>query len=277
MGWDDNNYDYMSEDSSSGYTSDEGMDFGPNQDQGVNWDFGQTPDTSWNQWQDQMQNPDMYQPWQQEQLPGYDAGNQNFLGGAAATNLTQQQPGAGTQDFLGRLFSNPSLMAKGIGALFEGSQNKKRQGDLNSIAQRAGFDPFGSQRPVYQQALQSTMNDPYNQPMVKAQIDNVQRMQNIKDAAAGRRSNQLSSAPGVMAQQAAIAQNYFNSLQGPAGANISPNSSGLASILNQASQAGTNGYISPLLSVLGNTTRGAETSDSKQAAIDAIMKLYGKA
>jgi hypothetical protein len=221
---------------------------------------------------------DIYSGWDM-QLPGYDnsgnwindqnvsMGGQSIFGNpsSALTQQLPQQQGA-TQDFLGRLFSNPSLMAKGIGALFEGSQNKKMAKNLNSIANRTPFDPFGSQRPFYQQQLQSTVNDPYNQPMVKAQVDNIQRMQAIKDAAAGRRSNSLSSAPGVLAAQGQIAQQYMNSLMQPAGAGINPNSGGLAQLLSQGAKYDTNGAISPLLQVLGDYTRQED-----------LMKLLGKA
>lgn len=262
MDWESNDFDWMDSNSGGGYSADEGeFDFG-NGGNSVNWDFGSTPDMSW----DQFQNPEMYQPWQQEQLPGYDQTNENFLGGAAAQSFAPQQPGPAAQDFLGRLFSNPSLMAKGIGALFEGNQNKKMAKNLNSIANRTPFDPFGSQRPFYQQQLQNTVNDPYSQPMVKAQVDNIQRMQAIKDAAAGRRSNSLSSAPGVLAAQGQIAQQYMNSLMQPAGAGINPNSGGLAQLLSQGAKYDTNGAISPLLQVLGDYTRQED-----------LMKLLGKA
>jgi hypothetical protein len=199
--------------------------------------------------------------------------------GAGAMGMTQPLPQeqGGTQDFLGRLFSNPTLMAKGIGALFEGSQNKQRARDLSGIAQKAGFDPFGSQRPFYQQQLQQAVQNPYQAPIVANQVNQMAQTQAIKDAAAGRRSSSLASSPGVLAAQAKVAQDYINSLYTPAGANIRPDAGGLASILDKGSQANTNGWISPLLSVLGNATRGNETGvDSRQAAIDAIMKLYQK-
>ena len=69
---------------------------------------------------------------------------------------------------------------------------------MNKIAQNPALDPFGSQRPFYQQELQRAVTNPYDSPIVRAQVDNLQRMQSIKDAAAGRRSNSLSTAPGIV-------------------------------------------------------------------------------
>lgn len=188
-----------------------------------------------------------------------------------------QLPSGGSQDFLGRLFSNPTLMAKGIGALFEGQQNKKRANDLSSIAQKAGFDPFGSQRPFYQQQLQQAVQNPYTSPIVANQANQLAKAQAIKDAAAGRRSSNLASSPGVLAAQAQIAQQYMNSLMTPAGANIRPESAAYANMLNEASKADTNGYISPLLSVLGNMSRGSNPRQGDNTdVIEQIKALLSK-
>lgn len=257
MGWESNDFDYMDPNSGGGYSADEGeFDFG-NGGNSVNWDFGSTPDMSW----DQFQNPEMYQPWQQEQLPGYDQTNENFLGGAAAQNFAPQQQGPSAQDFLGRLFSNPSFLAKGIGALFEGQQNKKMAKKLGQVASNPAMDPFGSQRPFYQQQLQQSVTNPYDSPMVKAQVSNMQRMQDIKDAAAGRRSNNLSSAPGVLATQGAIAQNYMNNLMAPAGANLRPDSGSIAQALSGAAKYDVNGSISPLIRAIQGGINSQELMD----------------
>jgi len=154
---------------------------------------------------------------------------------------------------LQKLFTNPNLLGKGISALYEGYQNKKNAKTLTNAANSTTIDPFGSQRAQYQQELQNTIQNPYSSAIVKSQVDNLQRQQAIKDAAAGRRSNTLSTAPSMLASQAQIAQNYINQLGTLAGANIAPNSSAYANLINQASKSDTNGYISPLLSLLGNT------------------------
>ena len=98
----------------------------------------------------------------------------------------------------------------------------------------------------------------------------MQRMQDIKDAAAGRRSNQLSSAPGVLAQQAEIAQRYMNSLQTPAGANIAPKGETIASLLQGGAKYDSNGYISPLANVFGY---GNRQSNIESQLAEALQKL----
>lgn len=262
MDWESNDFDWMSSDSGGGYSADEnGFDFG-NGGQNVNWDFGSTPDNSW----------DQFQFGGQDVLPGYDQqgnwindqtvaqGGQSIFG-AQPNFAPQQTQQSGAQDYLARLFSNPSFLTKGIAALFEGNQNKKMGSSMNKIAQNPALDPFGSQRPFYQQELQRAVTNPYDSPIVRAQVDNLQRMQSIKDAAAGRRSNSLSTAPGVLAAQADIAQKYMNSLQTPAGANIAPQGKAIADLLSQGAQYNTNGAISPLIRAIQSGVKGQELMD----------------
>jgi len=199
----------------------------------------------------------------------------------------QQGFGSGTTDFLSKLFSsNGALGGKGaqglvagLGALMEGRQNKKQATGMQNIVQQqqqrlspydsasAGASAMGasSMRDAMQQQLAATMQNPYGQPMVKAQVDQIQRMQAIKDAAAGRRSNSATSSPTMLAAQAQIAQQYMNSLQNPAGANISPNGSGLEQLL-QAQKYDTQGYTSPMMSALGYMTNTATNSAQMNSA-----------
>ena len=81
----------------------------------------------------------------------------------------------------------------------------------------------------------------------------------LKDAAAGRRSNMLTSSPAVMAEMAKIAQNYQQQMAVQGGANISP-SGGLAQILQSGATADVNGYLSPLMAMLGNTTQAQKNA-----------------
>lgn len=193
-------------------------------------------------------------------------GQQNNFGGmpglapAQAQQLAPQQAG-GAQEYLSKLFTNPSFISKGIAALFEGQQNKKMAKKLGQVASNPAMDPFGSQRPFYQQQLQQSVTNPYDSPMVKAQVSNMQRMQDIKDAAAGRRSNNLSSAPGVLATQGAIAQNYMNSLMAPAGANLRPDSGSIAQALSGAAKYDVNGSISPLIRAIQGGISSQELMD----------------
>ena len=154
---------------------------------------------------------------------------------------------------LSGLFNNPQALGmagKGVAALFEGYQNKKKADAMKQLAKNPALDPFGSQRQFYQQQAQQAVTNPYDSPIVKAQIEQLQNAQNIKDAAAGRRSNMLTSSPAVMAEMAKIAQNYQQQMAVQGGANIAP-SGGLAEILSKGTTYDTNGYISPLLTAAG--------------------------
>ena len=125
---------------------------------------------------------------------------------------------------------------------------------MQKLAKNPALDPFGSQRPFYQQQAQQAVTNPYDSPIVKAQIEQLQNAQNIKDAAAGRRSNMLTSSPAVMAEMAKIAQNYQQQMAVQGGANIAP-SGGLADILSKSTTYDANGYISPLLTAAGYGTK----------------------
>lgn len=216
-----------------------------------------------------------YQDW--GDYGGWGSNSDSFnpiTGGEDALQLSNPSynySGSGTTDksfldsinpTLANLFNNPTAMGmtgKGIAALFEGYQNKKKADAMQKLASSSALDPFGSQRGFYQQQAQQAVTNPYDSPIVKAQITQLQNAQNIKDAAAGRRSNSLTSSPAVMAQMAQIAQAYQNQMAQQGGSNIAP-SSGLASILQSGSNADTNGYLSPLMSLLGNYTQAQKNA-----------------
>jgi len=207
----------------------------------------------------------------------YDQGNLNDFwdtGDALQTETgpSWNAPNAGSiQNTLSSLFQgglNNPLIGKGLSALMEGYQNKQKQAAMNKIA--AGADPWGSQRPFYQQQARQAVTDPYSSPIVKAQIEQLQRAHSIKDAAAGRRSNMLTSSPAVMAQMAQIAQQYQNQMAQQGGAGIAPSAAGIGAATSGA-DAGINGYISPLLSLLGNTQRTSTNSSTN--GLEALQKF----
>jgi len=207
----------------------------------------------------------------------YDQGNLNDFwdtGDAlqTGTGASWNAPNAGgIQNTLSSLFQgglNNPLIGKGLSALMEGYQNKQKQAAMNKIA--AGSDPWGSQRPFYQQQAKQAVTDPYSSPIVKAQVEQLQRAQSIKDAAAGRRSNMLTSSPAVMAQMAQIAQHYQNQMAQQGGAGIAPSAAGISAATSGA-DAGINGYISPLLSLLGNTQRTSTNSSTN--GLEALQKF----
>lgn len=125
-----------------------------------------------------------------------------------------------------------------------------------------------SMRDAMQQKLAAAMTDPYGQPIVKAQTDALAQAQAIKDAAAGRRSNNATSSPALIAEQAKIAQNYINSLYNPAGAGMSSGMGGLDQLL-AANKSDTNGYLSPLLAALGYNT-GTATNSAQMNATNGL-------
>ena len=165
-------------------------------------------------------------------------------------------------------------MLSGLGALVEGRQNRKKASSIQNIVnqQQARMDPFGSQRPMYQQELARTMQDPYSAPIVRNQVQQMQQAQAIKDAAAGRRSNQATSNPALMAAQAQVAQKYMDSLYTPSGANIAPNASGLAELM-QGNNAAINGYASPIMSALGYNSGSNNNQDQMQQIVDALARF----
>mgnify|MGYP006324241081 FL=1 len=148
-----------------------------------------------------------------------------------------------------------------LGALAEGRQNKKYvQGVKDIVGQnQQTIDPFGSQRPYYQQQLQQSVANPYSSKIVSDQVAALKSAQDRKNAAAGRRSNSAGTDPELLRAMADIAMKYQQSLHSPAGANINPNMAGLAALLG-ANKQNTNGYISPLLSALGFNVGGNANS-----------------
>ena len=177
----------------------------------------------------------------------------------------------GVQNTLANLFNNKGFVT-GLGALAEGYQNKKKAAALQQMVNqnRQPLDPFGSQRPFYQQQLQQAVQDPYSAPIVSAQVEQLKRAQDIKNAAAGRRSNSATTDPALMAAMAGVAQNYMNSLQTPAGANISPQ--GLSSLLSAQQQGinnDVNGYLSPALSAMGRSAG----MDQNTKTLEALREL----
>ena len=218
--WSQGNYDYT-----YGNTSDYGNDYWNNLNNGINYSgsgnfYGNTP-----QFQAPINNP--------------------------MATIDTANPFGSISTTLANIFNNPNAMklgTMGLSALLEGYQNKKKAAAMKQAAKQ--IDPWASQRPFYQQQAQAAVTNPYDSPIVKAQIEQLQNAQNIKDAAAGRRSNSLTSSPAVMAEMARIAQAYQAQMANQGGASIQP--SGLAQTLGAASTYDVNGYLSPLAALLGN-------------------------
>jgi len=255
-----------SQNDSWGDSSQAGIDYLANQQ---DWNFGNYQDMNF----DYNLSNEAMPSWQQS---GTDWGGVDQQLGTNFSNPLMDIQNSlptmgGVQNTLSGLFNNKGFVT-GLGALAEGYQNKKKAAALQQMVNqnRQPLDPFGSQRPFYQQQLQQAVQDPYSAPIVKAQVEQLKRAQDIKNAAAGRRSNSATTDPALLAAQAQVAQNYMNSLQTPAGANISPQ--GLSSLLSAQQQGinnDVNGYLSPALSALG---RNAGV-DQNTRTIEALREL----
>lgn len=185
------------------------------------------------------------------------------LGGLFGQNKNQQRGGQ-LNSGLGSIIS----------ALLTGKQNTQNAQQSKNIInqQQASIDPFASQRPFYQQQLQQATTNPYSVPIVADQVNALKRAQDIKNAAAGRRSNSATTDPELLKAMAEVAQKYQSSLQQPAGANFRPDMTGYKELLG-ANQQQTNGYISPLLSALGFTQQQGNNSANMESTLGNLVKV----
>lgn len=285
MGWESNDFDWLTD---KGYTSEGGLDFGDTSDYSNNLDvtnndysgawtgYGDTNQyTNWeNQTPSWTDNTNTYNPYT-NQTDGVQLKNPSY-NYTPSTNLSSNWGGAGesVQGFLKDLFekgSTTNTMGQLAAALASGYQNKKLAGNMQQAAQQT--DPWASQRPFYQQQAQQAVTDPYASPIVKAQIAHLQNAQNIKDAAAGRRSNQLTSSPALMAAMAQVAQNYQKQMADQGGASINPSAS--AQLLSNAANAQSAGYLSPIAQLFGYQTGDNTNSNKLSAALQQMSQ--GKA
>lgn len=242
---DDYGNDYIpSEGSSVGSGAEEGGTFGDWSQGNYDYTYGNTSDYGNDYW-----NNLNYGNLNTGVGSGFNSGNWGTPNPMATIDTAN--PFGSISTTLSSIFNNPNAMklgTMGLSALLEGYQNKKKAAAMQQAAKQ--IDPWASQRPFYQQQAQQAVTDPYSSPIVKAQIEQLQNAQNIKDAQAGRRSNSLTSSPAVMAEMARIAQAYQAQMANQGGATIQP--SGLAQTLGAASTYDANGYLSPLASLLGN-------------------------
>lgn len=253
------------------------------------WDYTPTEDDYWTDTGNET-NTDTYQPtYDYSPTPEYNMSTpqtdqstvmpdwySNMMGNNTYTETQQQAPSmlaqlppeaapnVGIGSFLQNIFGggNAGSMLKLVGALAEGNQNKQKANALTQAAaqQQAASDPWAAQRPFYQTQAKQAVTNPYDSPIVSAQIAQLQKAQNIKDAAAGRRSNSLMGSTAVLSDAAKIAQAYQAQMAAQGGANLTPtNTSNLAA---QAANYSTNGYMSPLLNALGYTNQASTNANT---------------
>ena len=194
----------------------------------------------------------------------------------------------GIGNTLAQLFQGNSgkLIGSGIAAFLEGRSNKQMASQIPQVVaqQQARQSPFDaastsidptSGRAQAMEAYKQALANPYGNRIVSDQVDALTKAQQIKDAAAGRRSNNATSSPALVAAQAQIAQKYLDSMAQQAGAGINPNMSGLSDLVS-ALKYGANGYTSPLASAAGYSLGTNYTQNQQQQLIDALGKLLGK-
>lgn len=246
--WSQGNYDY-----DYGNTSDYGMDYYNNNNNQYSGQDYQNPATS-------------YSGWTQPQSIQYAQPTSNTNWGKVTDSV-----GGSIKNVLSDLFTKgttSNMVGQGLAALASGYQNKQKASQAQKIASQ--LDPWAQQRGFYQQQAKQAVTNPYDSPIVKAQIAQLQKAQNIKDAAAGRRSNVLTSSPAVQAQMAQIAQQYQQQMASQGGANINP--AGLAQTLQTGANAGVDGYISPIANLFGNQTQ-SNTNDKR---LEALSKFFSQ-
>lgn len=176
-----------------------------------------------------------------------------------------------TQKFL----SNPdrwmSDLMKVVAATQERKKSKSYAKSLSSIASSPMLDPFGGQRGTYQDQMRQATLDPKSVPMIAQNLQAIQSAQDRKDAAAGRRSNQVGSAPAVLAAQNQSVMDYIKTMAGPAGANINPSSSTYAQLLRDSAMAGGQGD-SAIYSALSNILQGRQNGAEIDKVLEALTR-----
>ena len=184
--------------------------------------------------------------------------------GQTLANLFNSKGGVGGIDALGKLAA----------AAYTENQRKKSNSvkAVNNVVQQQQpyLDPTKPMRDTAVQQFQQTVADPMSVPIVRSQIDAMTQAQRIKDAAAGRRSNDIAGNMQIMGKAGEIGNNYLNTMSRY---NVNPQSSDLMRALypqamqSDASQGGA------LSMALSNLTNGDD--EMKQALLAYMRKQAG--
>ena len=174
------------------------------------------------------------------------------------------------------------LIGGGVAAYASGRQNNQLASQIPQAVQQSrqaqspfdyGAQPNGPRAAAQAEYLKALQN-PYGSQIVSQQADALAKAQAIKDAAAGRRSNNATSSPALVAAQAQIAQNYLNSMAEQSGFKFNPSGSGLEQLV-QALKAGTEGYMSPMSRALGYGLGTNYTQNNTDGYGDILAQLVG--
>jgi len=142
---------------------------------------------------------------------------------------------------------------KGLAGLYSAYQSNKQAAQLREAAQRQ--DPFGAQRPFYQQQLRQTYSNPnayMSSPEAKLQQDALRQQLERMDAKAGRRSQYGARAVQLAQAQAKQLADYRNGLQQAAGSGIGPQGAGTLQSAAAQAELNAGGQLPAALSSIYN-------------------------
>jgi hypothetical protein len=143
---------------------------------------------------------------------------------------------SGVQDTLAKIFANPKTWQGLFGGIMDDRSRAKARTaadprrNIQWLQQNTPQDPTKAMRDNAQAAFIQANQDPRSVAIVRDQLNAIQDAQNRKDAAAGRRSNMIGSAPAVLGAQGKVINDY---LQNMAQFRIQPNAAGLSSLYGQ--------------------------------------------
>lgn len=159
---------------------------------------------------------------------------------------------------------------KGLASLYSAYQGNKQAGQLRQAAQMQ--DPFGSQRPQYQQLLSQSYSNPnayMNTPEARLQQQALKQQLERADAKAGRRSQYGARAVDLQMAQAKQLADYRAGLQQAAGSQIQPGNSG--ALLQSASQAQVDANAAPFQALSSIFQKQTPQYQNTQAIIDKLL------
>lgn len=175
-------------------------------------------------------------------------------------------------EFLPNVSPGQANMFKLGAGILEFLQKRQQAKALNQAAAR--MDPFGSQRPFYQEQLQQTYTDPnayMNRPEARLQLQALEKALARRDAKSGRRSQYGSRALELAQAQAKLLSDYRSPLAAAAGVNIAP---GGAQLLSDAARTKQEAVGAPIQSVLSAITGQDPRYTESERRIAALEKAF---
>lgn len=164
---------------------------------------------------------------------------------------------------------------KGLAGLYSAYQGNKMAGQLRQAAQTQ--DPFGAQRPFYQQQLRESYANPnafMATPEARMQQDALRQQMERLDAKSGRRSQYGARAVQLAQAQAKQLADYRSGLQQAAGSGISPGNA--ATLQQAAAQAQMNAGAAPVQALSDIFTGQTPQYQAVQTRMKALEDAFAK-